>query len=337
MSSLLLGFSLILVSSVASGVFGVALRRRRVFSVELMWLIVFLTGYLLLPHLLVMLALPGWDAALGRAGFAGLAPGILFGLAWGVASLLFAHGIAVLGVSLGYAIIMGLIIAVGSSLPLLRHWGAVAEPTRAAAAVGIALISDTGNTSHGDTAYHFSCGVYLDNWTSNCLVYGNLVVNEAVGVAVKGRNNIVQNNLFVGAGDCGIALHSHASYPEHAALVSNNIFYGGSPQAALLKIADRKPRRRVLWQCDCNLCFRPGDPDPVIGRSESGDAWRIAAWREMSSREGEAYDANSVIADPLFVDAAHGDYRLRPDSPALALGFVPIPFERIGTRKTLAP
>lgn len=102
---LILGFSLILVSAVASGVFGVALRKRRVFSGELMWLIVFLTGYLLLPHAIVMLALLGWEAALGRACLAGLAPGILFGLGWGVASLLFAHGIAMLGVSLGYAII----------------------------------------------------------------------------------------------------------------------------------------------------------------------------------------------------------------------------------------
>lgn len=137
--SLLLGFSLILVSAVASGVFGIALRRRRVFSVELMWLIIFLTGYLLLPHAIVMLALPGWDAALTRAGFASLAPGIGFGLGWGVASLLFAHGIAMLGVSLGYAIIMGLIIAVGSSLPLLRHWSEVADSTRVAAVAGIAL------------------------------------------------------------------------------------------------------------------------------------------------------------------------------------------------------
>jgi len=213
--------------------------------------------------------------------------------------------------------------------------GAISPP--AAEAVGHVIrynhISDTGNTSHGDTAYHHTCGVYLDNWTSNCLIYGNLVVNEAMGVVLKGRNNIVQNNLFVGAGDCGIALMSHASYPEHAAMVSNNIFYGGSPQAALLKIADRTPRRRVLWQCDNNLCFRPGDPDPVIGKSEGRDVWRMAAWREMSSREGDAYDANSLVADPLFVDPAAGDYRLRPDSPALALGFVPIPVERIGIRK----
>ena len=197
-------------------------------------------------------------------------------------------------------------------------------------------ISDTGNTSHGDTSYHFSCGVYLDNWTSNCLVYGNVVVNEAVGVAVKGRNNIVQNNLFVGSRNCGIALMGHASYPEHAALVSNNIFYGGPPEAAFHTLADRDMRRKVLWQCDCNLYFRPGDTDPVIGRSENSDEWRMAAWQELSSRDGDAYDANSLIADPLFVDPANDDYRLRPDSPALALGFVQLPVEKIGIRETAA-
>jgi len=37
-----------------------------------------------------------------------------------------------------------------------------------------------------------------------------------------------------------------------------------------------------------------------------------------------------VIADPLFVNAATDDYRLRPESPAFALGFEPIPIERIG-------
>lgn len=60
----------------------------------------------------------------------------------------------------------------------------------------------------------------------------------------------------------------------------------------------------------------------------------MADWREMSGREGDAYDANSLVADPLFVDAVHDDYRLRPDSPALKLGFVPIPVDRIGIRKT---
>jgi len=32
----------------------------------------------------------------------------------------------------------------------------------------------------------------------------------------------------------------------------------------------------------------------------------------------------------LFVEPAAGDYRLRRESPALALGFVPIPVGKIG-------
>ena len=32
----------------------------------------------------------------------------------------------------------------------------------------------------------------------------------------------------------------------------------------------------------------------------------------------------------MFVDAAHGDFRLKPDSPARKLGFEPIPFDKIG-------
>jgi hypothetical protein len=34
--------------------------------------------------------------------------------------------------------------------------------------------------------------------------------------------------------------------------------------------------------------------------------------------------------DPHFVDAAHQDFRLKDDSPALKMGFKPIPFEKIG-------
>ena len=36
------------------------------------------------------------------------------------------------------------------------------------------------------------------------------------------------------------------------------------------------------------------------------------------------------MADPKFVDAAHGDFRLKADSPALKLGFLPIDTAKIG-------
>ena len=52
-------------------------------------------------------------------------------------------------------------------------------------------------------------------------------------------------------------------------------------------------------------------------------------WRQMG------FDKDSVVSDPLFVDAPKDNYSLRPDSPAFKLGFERIPVEDIGAKKAL--
>ncbi len=54
---------------------------------------------------------------------------------------------------------------------------------------------------------------------------------------------------------------------------------------------------------------------------------------EWEAWQALGLDQHSVIADPLFVNPAAGDYRLKPNSPALALGFKPIPVDKIGPYK----
>jgi S1-C subfamily serine protease len=44
-------------------------------------------------------------------------------------------------------------------------------------------------------------------------------------------------------------------------------------------------------------------------------------------------DEHSMVADAQFVDPASGDYRVKPGSPALALGFVSFPMDRFGVQK----
>jgi hypothetical protein len=57
------------------------------------------------------------------------------------------------------------------------------------------------------------------------------------------------------------------------------------------------------------------------------EAEAVSEW-EAWQRAGA--DAQSVVADPLFADAARGDFTLKPGSPALALGFEPLPLREIG-------
>ena len=82
---------------------------------------------------------------------------------------------------------------------------------------------------------------------------------------------------------------------------------------------ERRPRTRLPKQGEnsgTNLCvfdenlYWNVSGKPVLFGNKS-----LAEWRALGQ------DRHSVIADPLFVDAAHGEFRLRPRSPAARIGF----------------
>lgn len=82
---------------------------------------------------------------------------------------------------------------------------------------------------------------------------------------------------------------------------------------------------RISWAndkfvMDRNLYWDTSHP---AGNLKFGDA-TLAQW------QARGHDRNSLIADPLFVDAARFDFQLRTDSPAFKLGFEPIDTSKIG-------
>ena len=50
----------------------------------------------------------------------------------------------------------------------------------------------------------------------------------------------------------------------------------------------------------------------------------------LAQWQPKGHDAGSIVADPHFVDSDHDDFRLKPDSPAIRLGFQPIDPSTIG-------
>ena len=52
----------------------------------------------------------------------------------------------------------------------------------------------------------------------------------------------------------------------------------------------------------------------------------------MTPDLSKGLDVHSVVADPLFVDPAMRDFRLRPESPAFKLGNCEIDLHDVGPR-----
>jgi hypothetical protein len=211
---------------------------------------------------------------------------------------------------------------------------------------------------------HFAWGVYLDDNTGGVTVYGNIVARAVRGLIHlhNGRDNTVENNIFIDGTQQQIQLsgwtdkhrywvnHSptmikaydsvigqpvwramprmdlhprDAVLPDHTIMAGNtfskNILYWTKPTANYVAARSFSFAHNSI---DRNLLWSAGQPIRTGQKKDGVDNW--AAW------QATGMDRNSVIADPQFVDPARDDYRLRPGSPAFALGFKPIPVEKIG-------
>ena len=174
---------------------------------------------------------------------------------------------------------------------------------------------------------YFNWGIYSDNTGMSILVSGNIVAGTVLGgvsLPVGNPTDIrIENNVFVDAlaSQADLQIGGGRTKGEGASgnrFVRNVICYTTS-DAALLNTTEQT--RSAFAECDHNLYWPAAGQTPVVNGVPDGS---FDAWRELG------FDRHSVFADPLFVDYASGDFRLRPESPAFALGFRPIDVHRIG-------
>ena len=192
-----------------------------------------------------------------------------------------------------------------------------------------------------DARYYGGWGIYPDEGSSGLLIENNVVYGTKFAPFHQhfGRNNTVRNNIFAGGRIDQLARSSrerHTSFFFYNNIVwwrEGKLHSGNWKDSApydftVTKAAFRPELIRSFvktTECDYNLYFNPG---LALGDVKWGT--QECSWQEWQTTYGQ--DAHSVWADPLFVDAAKHDYRLRPESPALKLGFRPIDLSSVGPR-----
>jgi parallel beta-helix repeat protein len=138
---------------------------------------------------------------------------------------------------------------------------------------------------------------YIDELGANCLVEDNLAVRCEWPIHMHmASTNIVRHNLFI-ATDA-----SKLTFPRCDGFVMDrNVIVAGGPISV-------------------------------------EDADGVSAWTHnlvfSGSGEYRGLPATVQTGDPRLVDAANGDYRFHPDSPAPTLGIAPFEFQNVGPAQT---
>jgi hypothetical protein len=167
----------------------------------------------------------------------------------------------------------------------------------------------------------FRAGIRLDDAISGTLVYGNIFFHAAQGfggVNINGgRDNIIDNNIFA---ECEKAITGNYDAKnerwkllgKHPAFIMSELYLKRYP--GLLRVHEppalNSAWRNVFWKCG-----------PLF------------TWYDQPAADKFDLLANAEYAtgDPGFVDAAKGDFRLKPDAEVFRrIAFHPIPVAEIG-------
>ena len=118
-SSALLAIAVVMIAGFFGGSALLPMKYARDWKFENTWLLYSIFAYLLSPWLVALFTIPHLSDVYAAAGTKACVLTALFGFAWGVAVVLNGIGVAMVGLSLALAILMGSSVAVGSLGPLL--------------------------------------------------------------------------------------------------------------------------------------------------------------------------------------------------------------------------
>ncbi len=225
------------------------------------WLAFSVAAYLLAPWVLAFWSVPLLLEVLTRVAPHTLGTTLLFGLGWGLGTVMFGLGIAIVGLGLGYAIIMGLTVSVGTFVPLV-----VLNPEQVLSTRGLILLVGVAAIIAG---------------TSLCSYAGRLR-EKKLGVAAPRRGSMLRWSFTTGLLVCvlagllipggNLALAFGAEIPQQARALGASALRSVN---ALWAVATFP-----LFVCSATYCLfllRRKDTFSKFRRSGTGHYWLLAA------------------------------------------------------------
>lgn len=132
------GIAGVLAGGILNGSFVAPIKKLVRWRWENSWLIYSISGLIVIPWLAAWMTVPHLSSVLGGASSKSIRQVLLFGLGWGLGSVLFGLGVKRMGLAIGYGLILGLIAPIGTLLPLI-----VLHPEQLGTRRGMSLIIGT--------------------------------------------------------------------------------------------------------------------------------------------------------------------------------------------------
>jgi len=183
---------------------------------------------------------------------------------------------------------------------------------------------------HDNVSPSINANLRCDDDQNETIIENNIIANSCgEGFINKGKNTFKNNiiyNLMPETPDGIECLHQRGynvlPYGDISGAVYQNNIYYSKTRGQLIITEGCKGEDCVSLEnvyLNDNIFFNEADVH-----------W-AAAYLDKQKKSGR--EQNSVFADPVFTDAGNGDFSLKPDSPALKLGFVSIDLSRVGLQE----
>ncbi len=173
-----------------------------------------------------------------------------------------------------------------------------------------------GNVLHDIESFGYGgWGIYTDEGSTGITIEKNLVYRTKSGGFHQhyGKDNVIRNNIFAFARE-GQIMRSRMEPHRSFSFEHNLVYFKDAPLFA-------KSWKDDKFAIDYNLYWEAsGKPIPFPGGT-------FADW------QARGFDRHSLIADPMFIDAEKGDFRLKEGSPAAKVGFEPFDYSKAGVRE----